>query len=222
MILAVIFDMDGLMFDTERLCTWATEQTGKEMGREGLSGFAKEVIGLREAECKRKYFMQFGEEFPFEQFSRRRQEIIDRYIREKGVPVKPGLFELLNFLKRGGFPMAVATSTSRRHALAYLERTGAAPYFDQMMFGDMLENGKPAPDIYLKAASLLEVAPEDCMALEDSPRGIQSAHAAGMTTVMIPDLLPPDQDDRKRYDYCVPSLFEVPALLQKERKEGGT
>ena len=89
MILAVIFDMDGLMFDTERLCTWATEQTGKEMGREGLSGFAKEVIGLREAECKRKYFMQFGEEFPFEQFSRRRQEIIDRYIREKASRSNP-------------------------------------------------------------------------------------------------------------------------------------
>lgn len=221
MIRAVIFDMDGLMFDTERLCHDATAQAGKELGHPDMNEFARELIGRNEKECRRRYAEYFGSGF-FQRFFVRRQEIIDAYIREKGVPVKPGLFELLDFLKREGLLLAVATSTSRRHASSYLEQTGAARYFNRMIFGDMLEKSKPDPDIYLKAAAELEIPPEDCMALEDSRLGIQSAHAAGMKTVMVPDLLEPDEAVKKTIDFCVPSLFDVVELIRDERKESGT
>lgn len=219
MIQAVIFDMDGLMFDTERLCRDAIVQVGKELGYPHLAEFTLELMGRNERECIKRYTEYLGDRCSYQRFYTRRQEIIDAIIRENGVPVKLGLFELLNFLKENGYLLAVATSTSRRHALAYLEQTGAAKYFHRMVFGDMLEKSKPAPDIYLKAAEQLQVPPENCMALEDSPLGIQSAHAAGMTTVMIPDLLQPDEALKKIYDYCEPSLFAVIDLLRDEQKE---
>ncbi|WP_164918944.1 HAD family hydrolase [Caproiciproducens sp. NJN-50] len=222
MIRAVIFDMDGLMFDTERLTHVATAQAGRELGYPGIADFAREMIGRNEKECSGLYTRYLGGDFSYRGFSARRQEIIGALIRENGVPVKPGLFELLSFLKREGFLLAVATSTSRRHALPYLEQAGAARYFDRMVFGDMLEKSKPAPDIYLKAASELGIPPSDCMALEDSPLGIRSAHDAGMKTVMVPDLLEPDEALKKIVDFCVPSLFEVIELIRSERKESGT
>lgn len=208
--------MDGLMFDTERLCTRASGQTGEELGYAGMSGFAEEVIGLRAAEGRKKYLERFGADFPYERFVRHRQEIIDKFIREKGVPLKPGLFELLRFLKREGLRTAVATSTSRLRALSYLKQSGVCLYLDRAVCGDMLEKCKPDPDIYLKAAAELEISPAGCMALEDSPRGICSAHAAGMTTVMIPDLIEPDDALKGKYDFLVPSLFDVVGLIEKE------
>ncbi|MFU0832486.1 MAG: HAD family phosphatase [Oscillospiraceae bacterium] len=219
MIRAVIFDMDGLMFDTEKLCHTATAQVSRELGCPDLTDFARNLIGRNEKECVRRYTEFFGDELFYRRFYTRRQEIIDAIIRENGVPVKPGLFELLDFLKQSGFLLAVATSTSQKHALSYLEQTGAAPYFDRMVFGDMLEKSKPAPDIYLKAAEELQVPPKNCVALEDSPLGIRSAHDAGMTTIMIPDLVQPDESLKRIYDYCEPSLFAVIDLLQDKHKE---
>ena len=219
MIRAVVFDMDGLMFDTERLCHDAVAQVGKELGCPDLAEFTLELMGRNEKECIKRYTEYLGDRCSYQHFYARRQEIIDAAIQKNGVPVKPGLFELLDFLKENGFLLAVATSTSRRHALAYLEQTGAARYFHRMVFGDMLEKSKPNPDIYLKAAEELQVSPQNCMALEDSPLGIQSAHAAGMTAVMIPDLVQPDETLKQIYDDCVPSLFSVIELLQRETRE---
>lgn len=222
MIQAVIFDMDGLMFDTERLTHVATLQAAKELGHPGIDECAREMIGRNEKECVRLYTKYLGGDFSYRRFAVRRQEIIDAFILKNGVPVKPGLFELLDFLKREGLRTAVATSTSRRHALPYLEQTGAARYLDGMVFGDMLEKSKPAPDIYLKAAAEIETLPADCMALEDSPLGILSAHGAGMTAVMVPDLVAPEEVPGQVFDYCVSSLFDVVGLVQNERKESGT
>lgn len=222
MIRAVIFDMDGLMFDTERLCKEATEQAGEELGYSGIGSVARDMIGRNEKECTKLYTRYFGSNFSRERFYARRQEIIDAAIQKEGVPVKPGLPELLDALKREKLLLAVATSTSQRHALPYLEQTGAARYFDRMVFGDMLEKSKPAPDIYLKAAAELGIPPTDCVALEDSPLGIRSAHDAGMKTVMVPDLVEPDEELKKIVDFCVPSLYEVIQLIRDERKESGT
>jgi HAD superfamily hydrolase (TIGR01509 family) len=222
MIRAIIFDMDGLMFDTERLYHDTTVQAAEEMGYSGISGIAYEMIGLREAECIALYERRLGSGFPYPRLAGRRQELMDALLRDHGMPIKPGLFELLGFLKRENYLMAVATSTRRRLALSYLEQSGVAPYLDRMIFGDMLARSKPAPDIYLKTASELGTDPSECMALEDSPRGIQSAHFAGMTTVMVPDLVKPDESLKKICDFCVPSLFDVMELVRNGQKESGT
>ena len=168
---------------------------------------------------KRMFFERYGDDFPYDAFMRRKAELTDAWIGKNGVPVKPGLMELLRFLKRDGCRTAVATSTSRKHAADYLERTGAAPYFDRAVYGDMVEKSKPDPEIYLKAAAMLGAAPEDCMALEDSPNGIRSAHAAGMRTVMVPDLFEPDAELQRMISACVPTLSDVIGLLRREAAE---
>ena len=211
---AVIFDMDGLMFDTERLAAAMTGQAGEELGIPGLRTFVRTLVGVNAAVSKRRYFERYGPDFPYDRFIRRRQELMNAAIEKNGVPIKPGLMELLRFLKRGEYRMAVATSTSRRSALPYLERAGAAPYFDRIVCGDMLEKSKPDPDIYLKAAAALGVSPAVCMALEDSPNGIRSAHAAGMRAVMVPDLFEPDAELQKLLFACVPALSDVIGLLR--------
>lgn len=213
--------MDGLMFDTERLYLDATIRAAEKLDYHEIGEFARGMTGLREAECIQRYREHFGTDFPYQKLSELRQTIIDRYIEKNGVPVKPGLFELLEFLKLEGYSTAVATSTSRRHALAYLEQTGAARYYDAMIFGDMLKTCKPHPGIYLAAASELKIRPSDCMALEDSFCGIQSAHAAGMKAVMVPDLLSPDENLRKQCFSCISSLFDVRSLLENLREESG-
>ncbi|MVB12787.1 Phosphorylated carbohydrates phosphatase [Caprobacter fermentans] len=221
MVRAVIFDMDGLMFDTERLYDQAIEQAGNELGYSGIADLSRDMIGVRETDCVPLYQKRFGSGFSYPLFAARRQEIIDEFIRKNGVPVKPGLFELLRYLKQGGFRLAVATATSRRRASGYLEQTGAAGYFDRMIFGDMVEQCKPSPEIYLKAAEALGAAAEDCIALEDSPCGIQAACAAGMKAVMIPDLIEPDAALRKLCWSCEPSLTDVIKLVGETRSEEG-
>lgn len=216
MIQAVIFDMDGLMFDTERLLAEAVAQAGKELGIPGIREFARRLAGVCLAEERRMFSERYGPDFPFDGLTRRKRELMDAWIRKNGVPVKPGLLELLRALKAEGYRTAVATSTAQKRAAGYLEQTGAAAYLDHAVYGDMLEKSKPDPDIYLKTAAALGVAPEACMALEDSPVGIRSAHDAGMRTVMVPDLVEPDGELEKLTFACVPTLSEVLPLLHGE------
>lgn len=216
---AVVFDMDGLMFDTERLTVSVVAQVEKELGIPGLLSFGRTLVGVNAAVSKRLCFERYGPDFPYDAFIRRKRERTNALIEKNGVPVKPGLMELLRFLKREGIRAAVATSTSRRYALPYLEKAGTTRYFDAVVCGDMLEKSKPDPDIYFKAAAALGVSPAVCMALEDSPNGIRSAHAAGMRTVMVPDLFEPDAQLKELLFACVPTLSDVIRLLRKE-KEG--
>lgn len=221
MIEAVIFDMDGLMFDTEKLAVRALLETGKKFGYEGISEIVPIVTGVNAERTKKICIERMGENFPYAEFMHYRQNLIDRHIEEHGVPVKPGLKELLAYLKREGYRMAVATSTSRAHAVEYIEKAGVLPFFDTVVCGDMLKKSKPDPDIYLKAAEALGEAPGDCMALEDSPNGVASAYAAGMKTVMVPDLIAFGEEQEKQVYACVPSLFDVIPVLQGLREENG-
>lgn len=221
MIEAVLFDMDGLMFDTEGLSHRALLETGKKFGCEGISEVIPLITGVNAASVKRIFLEHMGTDFPFDEFMRSRQELIDRSIAEHGVPVKPGLRELLAYLEREGYRTAVATSTSRAHAMAYIEQARMLDCFDAFVCGDMLKKSKPDPDIYLKAAGLLGMAPEVCMALEDSPNGVASAYAAGMKTVMVPDRIPFGAEQEKQVYACVPSLSDVIPLLEGLRGGNG-
>ena len=189
-----IFDMDGLMIDTEKLLVKYWRQAAAEFGYEMTF---EHVLGIRS--LSRKYSVPklkgiFGDEFPFDEIRSLRIRLMNEYIDKNGFDIKKGLFELLDYLKSKGIKIAVATATSRDRAVMYLERINALQYFDAVICGDMVKNGKPEPDIYLTAAAELGLPPEECAAFEDSPNGLKSAYAAGCKAVMIPDLSQPDSE----------------------------
>lgn len=190
----VIFDMDGLLLDTERLtfdlCSRAAEQMGFTLSME----LFKTTVGLRSLDTRKIYEKEFGEGFDYDRLREQNLAWFWEYIKEKGAPVKKGVFELLSFLKDNEIKSAVATSTSSATAPKILEKAGITVYVDAVVCGDMVKRGKPEPDIFLEAARRLKLPPEQCMGLEDSINGILSVHKAGMLPVMVPDLLPPTEE----------------------------
>ncbi|MGN0580930.1 MAG: HAD family hydrolase [Ruminococcus sp.] len=196
MLKGVIFDMDGLMLDTEKLLVRFWRQAAAEFG---YSMSFENVLSIRS--LSRKYSVPFlkglfGEQFEFEQIRSRRIALMNDYIDKNGFDIKKGLFRLLDYLRDNSYRIAVATATDRERTLMYLGKINAAHYFDKIICGDMVKNGKPEPDIYITAASELGLAPCECAALEDSPNGIKSAYSAGCKAVMIPDLSAPDEEIR--------------------------
>lgn len=208
LIKGAIFDMDGLMLDTEKLLVKFWRQAAKE---HGFDMTVEHVLGIRS--LSRKYAIPhlkgiFGENFDFEAVRSRRIELMNSYIDEYGFEIKKGLFELLDYLKSHNYKIAVATATDLTRATMYLNKAKAFDYFDEIICGDMITHGKPDPDIYLKAAEVLNLAPAECIALEDSPNGIKSAYSAGCKVIMVPDLSQPD-------DEVLPLLFGVCESLDK-------
>ena len=194
MLKGAIFDMDGLMIDTEKLYLKFWIQSAKDFGYDMKP---EHVYAIRS--MARKYSIPtlkgfLGEGCPTEEIRAHRTELMAEYINEHGLEVKKGLFELLYYLKGREIKMAVATATPRRRTTEYLEKIGAAKFFSAVICGDMVETGKPAPDIYLTAARELGLLPEECAAFEDSPNGIKAAHAAGCHAIMIPDMTQPDDE----------------------------
>lgn len=216
MIKAVIFDMDGLMIDTEKLLVkyWqeAASYYGYNLNRE-------QILGIRSLAAKYaipKLQAEIGEDFDYYSVRTLRIQLMNQHIEKYGLDEKPGLGELLDYLKEHNYPIAVATATDLERTKRYLGSLDRLKYFDQIVCASMVANGKPAPDIYLEAAVRLNVSPEDCMALEDSPNGIMSAYCAGMRPVMVPDLSEPDEDTRKLLYRCVGDLTEVISLLEEK------
>ena len=147
-------------------------------------------------------------------------EYVNRWIQEHGVPVKPGLRELLAWLKGHGYKIALATSTYRKTASRYLELAQVSGYFPYQVFGDMVENGKPEPDIFLRAAREVETPPGQCLVLEDSYAGVEAGWRAGCPVIMVPDVLLPTEREKGRTVACVKTLHEViPWLAEGQKKE---
>lgn len=189
-----IFDMDGLMVDTEKLYLRYWKEAAAEFGYDMQNEHVYAIRSLARKYSIPKLKSFFGEDFPTEDVRKRRTELINAHIEKYGIDVKKGLFELLDYLKEHGVKLAVATATPRERALYCLRKIGARDYFDAVICGDMIESGKPDPDIYLTAARELGLPPEQCAALEDSPNGIRAAHSAGCQAIMIPDMTPPDEE----------------------------
>jgi beta-phosphoglucomutase-like phosphatase (HAD superfamily) len=190
---AVIFDMDGLLVDTEALWQKALLAAAAEAGHEIPSAVYDGSIGLRRSQCGPLFRAHFGEDFAFETFHGDWRRHFWR-VAEGRQALKPGAAELVDLLEGLGLPRAIATSSSRTTVERHLTANRLAGRFHQVVSRDDCEQGKPAPDPYLRAAERLGVAPGLCLALEDSHVGVRSASAAGAMTVMVPDLLQPTEE----------------------------
>ena len=189
----IIFDMDGVLFDTERMSEECWMRVQRETGIDIDRPFIRQFCGRGTAECVRLLQERLGPGVDVEHYRRLRRRHTDAYIAAHGVPLKKGLFELLDFLQQARIAHTIATSTARPLTMSYLESTGVGRYFDasRIVCGDMVSRCKPDPEIYQIACAQLELPPGDCIAFEDSPAGIRSAYDAGLHPVMIPDMTPP-------------------------------
>lgn len=212
MIQAVLFDMDGLMFDTERLWDEQFIQYGAQHSLPNLQQAAAQMRGRNRAACEAICAKVIAPDFDYAAMHDACQASMEADFAANGMPCKRGLQELLQELKRRGIPAVLATSTSRETATRYLQLANVQQYFVGMVCGGDVTQSKPAPEVFLKAASLANVPPQHCLVLEDSPNGVRAGAAAGCVTVMVPDLDPPT-DELRALATVLPSLQSVKEQL---------
>ena len=209
--------MDGVLFDTEIVCMKAWMAVAERRGLSGMEEIFNQVIGLNANDSRLIVLKAYGEDFDYPGFRQEAAEFFQKDIRENGLPVKPGVPEILEWLKGSGYKVGLASSTRSESVLSHLKQAEMEDYFSVVVTGDMIEHSKPRPDIYLLACSRLGVEPEQAYAIEDSPNGVRSAHAAGMWTIMVPDMIAPDEEMRRLSRVILKDMTEVMAyLLQKK------
>ena len=209
MIKGVVFDMDGLMFDTENLTYELQKPILAEKGIDYTLDWYKQTVGKRSEDIVLMFRKLCGEDFDYEAFRVQCREAYRDYTDKRGVPIKDGLFDLLEFLKEKSVKIALCTSTTEPSAERTLRISGTLKYFDALVCADDVSRGKPYPDPFIRAAEKLGLNPGECLALEDSINGIKSAYSAGMITVMIPDLIEPTDEIRPMCYRILPSLTNV-------------
>ena len=210
----VLFDMDGVILDTEKLYTRFWCEAAQALGFPMTHEMALGMRSLSHQVGERQLKAYLGDEVDYQQVRSKRIELMTAYINENGVELKPGIHELLAFLNENDLKKAVATSSPLDRTKEYLSQVGLVDAFDELVSGHMVEHGKPAPDIYLYAASKLGLKPEECLVLEDSPTGLLAAYRAGCIPVMVPDQDMPDDEVKGRIYAVANSLTDIVLLWE--------
>lgn len=216
---AVVFDMDGVLFDTERLCMEAWVTIAKSRGMKDMEQVFPNCIGRSAADDEAILKEHYGQDFDYAGFKKEASEEFWRVIESKGRPQKKGVREILDYLRQEGWKVGLASSTNRAGVLRHLEDSGIRDYFTQVIGGDEIKHSKPEPDIYLQACKELGTQPEETYAIEDSYNGIRSAHRAGMKPIMVPDMLPPTEEMEQLSCVILPDLLEVIKYFQGRKEE---
>ncbi len=211
---AVIFDVDGLLLDTERLMSNIWKQVSKEYGFELTDELYSAMIGRTNRDSEKMLLDVFGPNFPVKEAYVKRTEYFNDYVSKNGIPQKPGIDMLLNYLTENHVPTCVATSASKRVAEIKLHRGGLDGRFEKMICGDDVKEGKPSPEIFLKASELLQIKPEKCVVIEDSVAGIFAAKQANMLPIMVPDIVYPEPEVRNMTLAVLHSLKSVKKFLE--------
>ena len=214
MIKAVIFDVDGTLLDTERIYMKAWKEAAAEAGFVMPDSVLQKTRAVNTKDAARIFEEEIGNGFSYQAVRPIRVRIAEEIIRRESPILKPGVLELLAFLEEKGIRLAVASSTNQQGTREHLAESRILDRFEVVVGGDMVTNGKPHPDIFLKAAETLGTAPEACIVVEDSPAGIRAAHAAGMKAVLVPDQAAITQEIIDMSDVVLNSLLEMPAYLQ--------
>ena len=217
---AVLFDMDGLMVDTESLATEAFIHSAKKQGYDMTKEETLLVLGFTT-----KSIYEFWENY-FKNSDVSGKQLVDdhyKYIENilftTGPRKMPYIEELLKYLKESNYKVAVASSSNMDHIINNMEKTGLKKYIDEFASGAEVENGKPAPDVFLLAAERLGVKPENCLVLEDSKSGVLAGSSAGAKVIMVPDMFKPDEECKERTYRIVGNLGEVISVLEEKNNE---
>lgn len=209
MIRGFVFDMDGLLFDSERIVQRSWYAAGAELGCPDIGAQIYHTIGFNRAR-RAVYFKElYGADFPYAVFQEKAARYFMEIVDKEGMPMKPGVPALLTFARSKDISVGLATSSSEDYARGNLRSAGIASYFDQIVSGNMVERSKPDPEIYRKACAAMGVAPAQAIAFEDAPAGIVSAWRAGLRTVMVPDMVQPDAETQAKVWMLKASLVEV-------------
>lgn len=213
MIQAILFDMDGVIFDTEILYKKYNFKVAKEQGLLYTNALHEQLYGVNAEKCKMILENHYGPEFDYALFSQTVHCQVFDHMETNGIGLKEGVLELLDFLEQNHYPKAIASSSNVAIIQHHLALSGLEGRFDSIIGGNMVKNSKPAPDIFITAAHALEVSPQACAAFEDSFNGVRSASSAGCITVMVPDMQQPTEEIRKLAHVVLPSLAQAPDYL---------
>ncbi len=201
---AVIFDLDGVIIDSERVVIECWETVGAQKSLKDVGETLRLCIGTTSARTREI----FAEHYSADAYEDLMREAVAEF-RRRDVPLKPGVRELLRALQGRDVRLAVASSTSRERVLGELEKNGLRQYFQHAVGGDMVAKGKPDPDVFLLAGELCGVQPAEAWVIEDSYNGVIAAHRAGMHPLMVPDMLPPTEEMQNLAEGIFPDLFAV-------------
>lgn len=215
MIRAVIFDMDGTLIDTEKYYRIFWPKALAEFGYHMTDEQALSMRSLGRPFAPAQLKKWFGEDLDYYAVRQRRKDMMEECLDREGIRRKPGALELVQRLRADGITTAIATATDPERTAKYLKLTGLEGYFDRLISATQVKEGKPSPDIYLFACEQLGLAPEDCLAVEDSPNGVLSAYRAGCKVVMVPDQTRPEEEMRKYLYAVAESLDEVYEIIYK-------
>ena len=215
---AIVFDMDGVLFDTERICMDSWVNVAERRGMKGMKEVFPLCIGRNNADDELIIKEHYGEDFDYQGFRKEASDEFWKMVKEQGLPQKKGVKELLTFLEKDGWRIGLASSTKRASILNHLESAGLLKYFSFIIGGEEIERSKPEPEIYLKACEGLGSGPKETYAIEDSYNGIRAASRAGMMPIMVPDMLSPTPEMEELSCVILPDLLKVREWIE-ERKE---
>lgn len=215
MIKGVIFDVDGTLLNTERIYMTAWKQAGRNAGYDIPDEVLLSTRAISSRAANSIYKEAMGEDFNYMDLYAERVRIAEAVISKTEDLLMPGVLDTLNWLKEKGIAMAVASSTVLEKTVSHLDHGKLLTYFDAVVGGDMIEKGKPSPDIFLKAADMLGLQPEECAVVEDSPAGIRAAWAAEMIPVLIPDCVPENPETKAMSAVVLKSMKDLRAFLEQ-------
>lgn len=215
---AVVFDMDGVIFDSEIKVIECWMEIAQKYKIKDIEHACYQCLGLNREATRNVMFSIYGKDFPYDAYKSEMSALFHSRYGEGRLPLKKGIVELLKYLQEKGIRTAIASSTRREVVEAEIHDAGLTSYFQAIICGDMVEKSKPEPDIFLKACKELQVEPAFAFGIEDSYFGIQALYRAGMRPIMVPDLKKPTEEIRQLTEVVLPDLFEVKRYLAKQRQ----
>lgn len=211
---AVVFDMDGIIFDSERLVIDCWKVVAEKYAIPDIEEACNECLGVNSVETKDKFLKRYGQDFPYDAYKSEMSQIYHDNYDGGRLPMKIGVVELLQYIKECNLKVALASSTRSEVVTQQLKDAGILNYFQVIVGGDMVTRSKPQPDIFLKACEELGVAPQESFAIEDSYNGIRAAAAGHLRPLMVPDLMPPTDEMRDLSEAIFDTLLDVKGYLR--------